>query len=154
MKHNLLALFVLLFFFAQPTFAQNTIKGQLVKTINDGRFQSLNQDNIDLITSYPFEGNFAVLLVTDERSNYFLLDLSLLNGEFENKYFVNEVYKNNLFIQHGHGMPVSKAWVIMDITILPENGIAMLTNILANVKSVSAGMSQIDKNAWLTSPTK
>jgi len=153
MKHNLLALLALLFFFTQPTSAQDTIKDQLVKTINDGRFQSLNQDNIGLITSYPFEGNFAVLLVTDEKSNYFLLDLSILNGEFENKYFVNEVYKNNLFMQYEHGMPASKAWVIMDTTILPGNGIAMLTNLLANVKSVSAGMSVIDKNAWLISPT-
>lgn len=154
MKQNLLARLALLFFFSQPTFAQDTIKDQLFKTINDGRFQSLNQDNIGLITSYSFEGNFAVLLVTDEISNYFLLDLSLLNGEFENKYFVNEVYKNNLFIQYEHGMPASKAWVLMDITILPANGIAMLTKLLADVKSVSASMSPLDKNAWLITPTK
>ena len=154
MKHNLLALLVLLFFCSQTTFAQNTIKDQLVITINDGRFESLNHDNINLITSYLFEGNFAVLLVTDKRSNYFLLDLTLLNGEFENKYFVNEVYKNNLFIQYDHGMPASKAWVIIDFTISPENGITMLTNLLANVKSVSAGMSAVDKNVWLISPTK
>lgn len=154
MKHNLLALLVLLFFCKQTIVAQNTIKDQLVKTINDGRFESLNQDNISLIASYPFEGNFAVLLVTDKRSNYFLVDLSLLNGEFEKNYFINEVYKNNLFIQYSHGMPASKAWVIIDFAIAPENGITILTNLLANVKSVAAGMSVVDKNAWLTNLTK
>ena len=103
--------------------------------------------------SFQFEGKFAAHLVTDDHSNFFLLDLSLLNGEFEKVYFIKEVYKNQLFIQHGHGMPADKGWVITDTKTVPENVIKMLTNLLASVKLVSSGMSESEKKSWLISQT-
>jgi hypothetical protein len=153
MKLNLLCSLGIFLFLSQFALAQDGLQVIQKNTIYKGQFHSLNQDNIALISSFQFDGNFAVHLVTDDQSNFFLLDLSLLYGEFERQYFIRELYKNQLFIQHGHGMPAGKAWVITDTKTVPENVIIMLTNLLANVKLVSGQMSESDKNIWLISQT-
>lgn len=149
MKLNIFTFIGLTLLVVQSICAQSSQKAIVI----NGRYESLQQDNIASISSFPFEGKFAVHLATDDQSNYFLLNLSLLNGEFERQYFIKEVYKNQLFIQYGHGMPVGKAWLLTDTKTLPEDVITMLTNLLANVKSVSATMSESEKNTWLSSPT-
>ncbi len=154
MKRNLLCLLGLFLFLALPAFAQGESKSFQKNMAYKGQFQSLSQDNIQLISSFQFEGSFAVHLVRDDKSHFFLLNLTLLNGEFENKYFINEVYKSQLFIQYSHGMPSDKAWIVTDNKMLPENVITSLMNLLSNVKSVSATMSESDKNECLLSQNK
>jgi hypothetical protein len=153
MKLNIFFSITIFLFLSQFALSQESVQVNQKPSIYNGQFQSLSQDNIGSISSFQFEGKFAAHLVTDDHSNFFLLDLSLLNGEFEKEYFMKEIYKKQLFIQHGHGMPVGKAWVIVDTKILPENIIIMLNNLLANVKLVSSGMSESDKNSWLISRT-
>lgn len=154
MKRNLLCMLGLFLFLALPAFAQGDSKSLPKNMAYKGQFQSLSQDNIQLISSFQFEGSFAVHLVSDDKSHFFLLNLSLLNGEFENKYFINEVYKSQLFMQYSHGMPFDKAWIVTNNNMLPESVIATLINLLSNVKSVSGTLSESDKNEWLLSQKK
>lgn len=131
---------------------------QISKTEKDliiylGQFPSLAQDNIDSIASFQFGDNFAVHLVTDDQSNFFLLDLSLLNGEFERNYFIKEVYKNQLFIQFSHGMPADRAWVIADSKIASQNVITLLADFFSYVKSMSGKMTASEKEIWLATQT-
>jgi hypothetical protein len=154
MKRNLLCLLGLFLFLALPAFAQGESKSLQKNMAYKGQFESLSQENIPLISSFQFGGSFAVHLVSDDQSNFFLLNLSLLSDEFENKYFIKEVYKSQLFIQYGHGLPSDKAWIVTDNKMLPENVITSLINLLSNVKSVSATMSESDKNQWLLSQKK
>ena len=144
------AIFLLITVFCQ---AQGGVQSTQNSTVYNGQFQSLSQDNSMLITSFQFEGRFAAHVVTDNESNFFLLDLSVLNGEFEKAYFIKEIYNNQLFLQHGHGLPTNRGWIKTESSSLPENVITMLTNLLANVKLVSGQMSELEKSTWLTSQT-
>ncbi len=98
MKLNIFFSITIFLFLSQFALAQEGVQVDQKPSIYNGQFQSLSQDNKVLISSFQFEGKFAAHLVTDDQSNFFLLDLSLLNGEFEKVYFIKEVYKNQLLI--------------------------------------------------------
>ena len=153
MKLNIFFSSTIFLIISQCCIAQGGVQSTDNSIVYNGQFQSLSQDKSVLISSYQFEGSFAVHLVTDDESNFFLLDLSVLNGEFEKAYFIKEIYNNQLFLQHGHGLPTNRGWIKTDSSSLPENVITMLTNLLANVKLVSSQMSELEKSTWLTSQT-
>ena len=151
MKLNIFFSASIFLIISQFCIAQEGVQLTQTHTVYNGQFQSLSQDNLGLITSFQFQARFAAHLVTDNQSNFFLLNLSLLNGEFEKEYFIKEIYNAQLFFQHGHGLPADRGWLITDSNSLPENAITMLTNLLANVKLVSDQMSESEKSAWLLS---
>jgi hypothetical protein len=153
MKLNIFFSSTIFLIISQCCLAQDAVQTIQNSIVYNGQFQTLSQDNSGLINSFQFEGRFAVHLVTDNESNFFLLDLSVLNGEFEQTYFIKEIYNNQLFLQHGHGLPTNRGWIKTESSSLPENVITMLTNLLANVKLVSSQMSELEKSTWLTSQT-
>ncbi|MDF2436611.1 MAG: hypothetical protein K0Q95_987 [Bacteroidota bacterium] len=100
-----------------------------------------------------FEGSFFVIAESDERSNFYAINLSLFDSDLEKKYFEALTYKENRLIRIDAANN-SISWYRVKKSNSTSEIDDLFHTLQAKTKSDITAMSVEDKKAWLGSNSK
>lgn len=117
------------------------------------RAQGRGIGSIPYYNDIAFNGNFGVLLESDEASNYFAVDLRQLPTLFEKTYFKNSIFSVSKLVRiDANNLEI--AWFKTHKSFTENEILQLLLSLKTQTLNVSGTMSESQKQEWLTNNKK
>jgi hypothetical protein len=104
---------------------------------------------IDQFSKLNFNGKFALLVETDARSNYFLLDFSILKSRFERIFFMEKSFSVNEVVNLGFEAEKDRVCFKAAVNYSETEILQQFDLLLEKTKKISASWNDSEKSAWL-----
>lgn len=96
-----------------------------------------------------FNGRFAVMALSDEDYDYYVTDLSRLNGRFERIYFLNLSYNDRRLVNIDPDIEKAQMWFKAHYQFQQKEMICLLDDFLQETIDISASWTESEKNSWM-----
>ena len=112
-------------------------------------FKSYGQvGNIPYYNNINFSDSFFKIAETDEKNDYYALNLNTFNSEFEKSYFINSTFSESRIVRIDAGNP-SIAWFKSNKAFTRTEIAGLLISLKQQTISAAGSMTEAEKNEWL-----
>jgi len=130
----------LLLVLASSAFAQ-----QGVSTVIDPQDAALRAQ----FREADFGGNLAIRVAGDPVKEYYVVDMNRFVSRFERIWFINLVFQSAEVVTLDHDIAADQMWFFAPKRLPEEKALALFDEMKRSADSVSNGMTEEEKAAWL-----
>ena len=123
---------------------------------SDGNFSlSGQQQQFPLVFDQKeFGDRFSVLIFSDDNYDYYVIDLTKLEGSFERVYFMNLTYADPRLVNIDANIKKDQTWFKVYYNNKEEEIICLLKDLKEKTVEARLGMTADEKSAWMVKYNK
>lgn len=125
--------------------ASSAFSQQEVSTLIDPRDAALRAQ----FREADFGGNLAIRVAGDPVKEYYVVDMNRFGSRFERIWFINLVFQSAEVVTLDHDIAADQMWFFAPKSYPEEKVLALFDKMKRSADSVSSGMTEEEKAAWL-----